>query len=102
MFGTVARLKVKPGKGDELIAHGKKWSQERGPVSGEVASYVFKLEGKEDEYLLVGIFQDRETYFENANHPETDRLYREMRELLESDPEWNDGEVIEAPVSAGI
>ncbi|HEX2280494.1 MAG TPA: antibiotic biosynthesis monooxygenase [Thermomicrobiales bacterium] len=102
MFGTVARLKVKPGKGEELLAHGEKWSRERGSVSGEVASYLFKLEGRQEEYLLVGIFKDREAYFDNANHPDTDRLYREMRELLESDPEWNDGEVMELPVVAGI
>lgn len=102
MFGTIARLKVKPGKGEELRAHGEKWGRERGPVSGQVASYMFQLEGKQDEYMLVAVFKDRDAYFENARHPDTDRLYREMREMLQSDPEWNDGEVLNIPVTSGI
>lgn len=102
MFGTVARVKVQPGKEQEFLDHGERWSLERGAVTGEVASYLFKLEGRQNEYIVVGIFQDRETYFQNANDPETDRWYQELRALLAADPEWNDGEVTPLPVVSGI
>ena len=102
MFGTVARLKVQPGKEQALMEHGERWSRERSGTSGQVASYLFKLDGKSDEYLLVAVFRDKESYVRNASDPETDRFYQGMRALLQSDPEWNDGEVTELPVVIGI
>ena len=36
----------------------------------------------------------KDAYFTNANNPEQDARYRSMRELLDADPEWHDGEVI--------
>lgn len=102
MFGTVARLKLLPGKEEEFIKHGERWSSERGRVSGQVTSYLVNLDGKPDEYLLVAIFKDRESYMQNASDPETDRFYQGMRKLLQDDPEWNDGEVTELPVLTGI
>src|SRR5215472_7501137 len=41
MFGTVARVTVQPGKEDEFLAIGEQWTKERGPSTGENASYVF-------------------------------------------------------------
>ena len=102
MFGTVARMKVQPGKEQEFIEHGERWSRERGSSSGQLTSYLVNLDGKPDEYLMVAIFRDRESYLQNANDPETDRFYQDMRKLLKADPEWNDGEVTELPVPAGI
>jgi quinol monooxygenase YgiN len=95
MFGTVARLKAKPGATQDLINHGEKWGRERGAATGQVAQYMFKLEQYPDEFLLVAAFTDRDAYRKNAEDPETNRLYQEMRALLVSDPEWFDGEVIE-------
>lgn len=102
MFGTVARLKIQPGKEQAFIEQGERWSSERSGVTGQVASYLFKLEGKPDEFMMVAIFQDRESYQKNASDPETDRFYQGMRKLLRADPEWNDGEVTELPVLTGI
>jgi quinol monooxygenase YgiN len=98
MFGTVARLTVKPGKTAELQALGDEWTQARGMSTGQVAEYIFKLEGRENELMLVAIFKDRDAYYTNAKDPETDRWYRQMRELLAADPEWNDGEIIDSNV----
>ena len=101
MFGTVARVRVKPGQEQELITLGEQWTRERGPATGQVAGYVFKLEETPREYLMVDVFRDRDTYYRNASDPETDRWYRRMRALLEADPEWNDGEVVLAAVLSG-
>jgi quinol monooxygenase YgiN len=102
MFGTVARVTVQPGKEDEFLAIGEQWTKERGPSTGENASYVFRLEGRAHEYVIIGIFGDRETYYANASDPETDRWFQRMRATLEADPEWNDGEVVHALTFDGI
>ena len=102
MFGTVARVMVQPGKEEEFVAIGEQWTQERGEATGQIAEYVFKSEGRPGEYYLVGIFRDRETYYANARDPETDRWYRRMRATLAADPEWHDGEVVQAEILGGI
>lgn len=102
MFGTVARVTVKPGKGEELLALAKEWTQAQASHSGQIAEYIFKLENRPDEYLTIGIFPSREGYRDFASEPETDHWYRRMRELLVADPEWNDGEVVVSEVLARI
>lgn len=101
MFGTVARLTVKPGMEGEFAALGDTWSREHGHDAGEVASYVFHVEGQPQEYILVAIFKDRDTYYKNAADPETDRRYRQMRALLEADPVWSDGEIVHSQALSG-
>ena len=102
MFGTVARVVVQPGKEVEFVAIGEQWSNERGEATGQVAGYLFKLEGRIGEYYLVGIFRDRSSYDANARDPETDRWYRRMRATLAADPEWHDGEVVQSAMFSGI
>jgi quinol monooxygenase YgiN len=102
MFGTIARVTVQPGKEQEFLAIGEQWTKERGEATGQVAEYVFRSDGRSGEYYLVGIFRDRETYDANARDLETDRWYRRMRETLTADPEWHDGEVVQAARLGGI
>lgn len=102
MFGTVAHVTVQPGKEEEFISIGAQWTKERGEVTGQVAEYLFRLEGRPGEYYIVGIFRDRARYYANAQDPETDRWYRRMRETLTADPEWHDGEVVQSEVLSGI
>jgi quinol monooxygenase YgiN len=102
MFGTVARVTVRPGKDEEFIAIGDAWRNERGEATGEVASYLFKLEERPGDYILIGIFPDRARYYANARDPETDRWYRRMRATLAADPEWHDGDVIQSAILSGI
>ena len=44
--------------------------------------------------MLAVLFTDRDAYVRNADDPAQDVQFRELRQLLERDPEWNDGEVI--------
>jgi quinol monooxygenase YgiN len=95
MFGTVARIQVKPGQVDAVVRHWETWNRERRPqVAGAVAGYLFKLEGKPNELIGVAVFTDRESYFASAKDPAQDRWYRGLRALLVVDPEWNDGEIV--------
>jgi quinol monooxygenase YgiN len=92
MYGTVARLRVKPEATDQLTAVMKEY--EDVDVPGFVASYVYRLDGSDNEYMMAVVFEDQDSYRRNAEDPAQDERYRRMRELLESDPEWHDGEIV--------
>jgi len=90
MYGTVARMRVKAGKEQEVL----KMADEASSITGFVFSHVYKLDGGNNEYILVAGFDSKEAYAKNANSPEQHERYLAYRELLESDPEWNDGEIV--------
>ncbi len=90
MYGTVARMKAKPGTEEQFLALNEAGST----ISGLVFEHVFRLDSGDNEYLLVVGFESKEAYMANANSPEMHEMYLAYRELLETEPEWNDGEVI--------
>jgi heme-degrading monooxygenase HmoA len=92
MYGTVARMKAKPGTGELLAELGRQLSDDRPP--GMVGTWVYQLDADPDEYLLAVAFESREAYTANAGSPEQDARYQKMRALLEADPEWHDGEIV--------
>ncbi len=95
MYGTIFRIKIKARKEPELLIAFDKWDRERKPKTvGAVASLLLKSDKIPDEYLGVAIFQDKESYIANTKDPEQDKWYMQLRLLLESDPEWNDGEYV--------
>ena len=95
MYGTIFRMKVKSGREGELLAAFEKWERERKPkVVGAITSLLLKSEKVPGEFLGVAVFKDKESYTANAKDPEQDKWYRQMRLLIQSDPEWNDGEYI--------
>lgn len=94
MFGTVARLRVKPGKLDKLKELAKEYEKHRPP--GYVAQYVYQMEDDPNELFMAVLFESRETYMANADSPEQHEEYLQIRELLEGDPEWHDGTVVHA------
>ena len=92
MYGTVARLRVKPGMTEQLEALSREWQSMTS--AGLVSSTLYRMDADPNEVYLAVVFQDRESYRKNAEDSETDALYRRMREMLDADPEWHDGEVI--------
>ena len=94
MYGTIARLQVKPGAEKQLVEMSR---HESGlDIPGYIAQYVYRMDNDSNEYYLVVIFEDRETYTANADSPEQDARYQDFRALLESDPEWHDGVLVYA------
>jgi quinol monooxygenase YgiN len=92
MYGTVAHMKVKPGKMDEFIAtmSGTGGRQPKGYL-GEIA---YRLDSNPNEIMLAVFFQDKESYHANANDPQMHKEYEAYRALLDADPVWHDGEII--------
>ena len=93
MYGTVARMRVKPGSEQKLLELGRRADMRS--IPGLVAEAVYRLDGRPDEYMLVVAFESKEAYLANASSPEQHRRYLEYRELLAADPEWNDGKIVD-------
>jgi hypothetical protein len=88
-FGSVFKMKPKAGKKQALIDLFKNGRQP-GDMKGFLMAHVFDAG---NEVWGVAVFANEKAYRDNANDPAQDKEYRQMRELLESDPEWHDGEV---------
>ena len=93
MYGTVARMKVKPGKIDDLLKLTVNQVNTRRP-KGYLGEIVYKMDNSPNEVIMAVFFADKASYQANANDPEMNKEYEQYRALLDADPEWHDGEVI--------
>ncbi len=93
MYGTVARMRVKPGQMDAFKKVMDDFNANRHP-KGYLGELVYQTDNNPNELLMAVFFNSKEDYQANANDPEQDKEYQKMRGLLEADPEWHDGEVI--------
>ena len=97
MYGSIFRMKVKSGQEQRIVELMKEWETEHAPkIEGAIASLLLKPDRQSGELVAVAVFKDKASYRANADRPEQDRWFRRMRELLEADPEWEDGEYVVA------
>lgn len=91
MYGTVAKMTLKPGAEQKLMQsmEGSETGRE-----GHVATYVFKSDSDPNVHFVATIFESKGAYKKFADSPDQDKRFRQMRELLAADPEWHDGEII--------
>ena len=95
VYGTVYRFQAKPAKEQELqrlLEMEERDELQRLRAAGMIASYVYKLD--QEGYMGAVLWDSKERYHANANDPAQDQWYRRFRDLLQADPEWNDGEVV--------
>lgn len=95
MYGTIMKMKVKPGEEANLFNLLKQWeSEEKNTVDGVVATYFMTPDERPGEMIGVAVFRDKATYMANADKPEQHERYMKFRELLLDDPKWTDGEYL--------
>jgi len=94
MYGTVARWRVREGRGRELEELADELMRETPPGSRQV--FLYRSDTDPTEYWVASSWDSRDAYHANSNTPEQDARYRRLRELMESDPEWHDGEIVVA------
>jgi quinol monooxygenase YgiN len=94
MYGTIAHFRIKPGTKDEFIKTMDSFGD--AVIPGWVADYYFQMDKDSDEFYLVALFADRDTYLTNAASSEQHERYVKFRSFLVSDPEWNDGFIVSA------
>ena len=89
-FGSVFKLTPKPGQKQavkDLMMSGRQPSD----VKGFLSAHIFDCG---DEMWGVAIFEDEQAYRDNANDPQQDKEYQQLRALLTADPEWHDAAVL--------
>jgi hypothetical protein len=89
MYGTIMRVKIKPG-GIEQIRN--RIETHRPP--GMVWSYVYQMDDEPKEILMTVGFKDKKAYWDYAESSESDSEYRKMAKFFDGEPEWNDGEIV--------
>jgi quinol monooxygenase YgiN len=89
MYGTVARMRVKPGMFDKL-----RELMSGGDIPGHVDTLVYQMDSDPNQLMMAVIFDSKEAYVKNADSPEMNALYEQYVQLLEGPPEWNDGEIV--------
>ena len=92
MYGTVARMKLKPGAASQMQAHMKEYESLN--IHGLVGTYVFQMDSDQDEIYMVAAFESKAAYEANANDPAQHGRFTKMMELLTAEPEWHDGEIV--------
>lgn len=92
MYGTIAKLTLKPGNEERMLDLIEEY--EDIDVPGYVGDIVYRSDKDPNVFFLVVLFETREDYVANAESPDQHERYLQYRELLAQDPEWNDGEVI--------
>ena len=94
MYGTIARFRLKPGAKDEFIQAMDSFGEDM--IAGWLADYYFQMNNDPDEFYLVAIFKDRDSYEANADSLEQHERYLKFRSYLVEDPQWNDGFIVSA------
>ena len=92
MFGTVARMKFKPGSFDKMQDLMKGFEERQ--VKGFVFNAVYRSQSDPDEVWMIVGFEDEASYRANANDPQTDKMAQEYQQLMAAPPEWHDGEIL--------
>jgi quinol monooxygenase YgiN len=90
MYGTIAKLKVKEGKLEDLLLN----VDREEPGEGHIAHYIYQMDNDPTEFYLAVIFESREAYHKNAQRPETHAEYEMLVQFLEAEPVWHDGEIV--------
>ena len=91
MYGTIARLQLKPGMDERL----RELTREHvAQISGLVSTLIYRTDAAANEYYLAVTFESQAAYQANAASPEQHTRYEQYRELLAAEPEWHDGEIV--------
>ena len=71
MYGTVARLQLKPGKEADLKQEMSKYPSLK--IPGFVSTLVYRMDQNANECYLAVAFKDKESYVANARDPRAGR-----------------------------
>jgi quinol monooxygenase YgiN len=91
MYGTIARMRIKPGGMEAL--QGTMGGSEQ--PSGAGGFCVFQMDADSNEIYAMAIAESEGAYRAFSESPEANAAYMERLQWIEGEPEWHDGTVIE-------
>lgn len=94
MYGTVARLRLKPGAEEEVRALFAGMT----PPPGQLWRHLYRTDADPQVYYVAVAFESRDAYIANASRPEQRANFLRFSALLEGAPEWHDGEIVMSEV----
>ncbi len=95
MFAQVIRCRVKPNMWERLVQLDERWQAEQAPIApGFKGSSILREAGAPERCMMVVLFESRELAQRNSDRPETNAWYRQLRELIEGEPEFIDTDVV--------
>ena len=92
MFGTVARMKFKPGAYEKMQDLMKGFEDRK--VKGFLFNVTYRSKSDPNEVWLVVGFEDEASYRANADDPQTDQMAQQYQQMMAAPPEWHDGEIV--------
>jgi hypothetical protein len=92
MYGTIAHFRIRPGARDEFIRIMDSFGSEA--IPGWMVDYYCQMDRDPEEFYLVAIFKDKQSYISNAESPEQHKRYLKFHSFLVDYPEWNDGYIV--------
>jgi len=94
MYGTIARMQIVPGAEEALRQMSEQEMETE--VPGFQFQYVFRSDADPTELFMVVGFESKDAYQANAASLGQAERYEQFRALLTADPEWHDGEIVDA------
>jgi quinol monooxygenase YgiN len=93
---TFYKMQVQPGKLNDLKQLMEKWQQERKATAlGWSGTIVGSSKSAPNEVWGAVSWDNTQNYMKNADSPEQNAWYQQMRALLAADPQWFDCDVVE-------
>ncbi len=92
MYGTVARLHIKPGMLDRFQELAKGYEELE--VPGYLGTTIYLTNAATNELHMAVVFESKAEYDKNSDAPEQAERYSQMAEMLLGEPEWHDGEIV--------
>lgn len=68
----------------------------RDAPAGSRAVWVYRSDNDPREYWVASSWDSKEAYTSNSSTPEQGERFGRLRALMETDPEWHDGEIVVA------
>lgn len=93
MYGSIFRMRPKAGMAQQL--QDTMMSSDRRPP-GMKTAYLLSEDAGGDVWGFA-VFESEEQYRANAKDPAQDAQYQKFRALIEADPEWHDGAIVQRP-----
>jgi heme-degrading monooxygenase HmoA len=91
MYGTVARLRIKPGSETQFRQTLSEFENLK--IPGFISTHLYRMDADPNEYFMTVIFASKEAYQANAESTAQDARYRQMLASLDGEPVWHDGEI---------
>ena len=88
---TLVRMVALPRKRNAVIKHMAGWEAQHGPSAPGAMGTLMGGEYDQPDVLWGMIrWDNRRNYQRNADRPEQDAWYQQLRSMLAADPEWHD------------